>query len=329
MRTTGPGARGNLSKLAVAGVLTLAGASAAQAQIYPVKPVRVIVASSAGSNPDVLGRIVAAGLTPILGQQVIVENRPGAGGNIGAEVAARAPADGYTVFLMHTNHPINTALNPKITYDLFTDFAPVTELASSAFALVVHPSLPVKSVRELVALAKARPGAITFSSAGTGSGTHLAAEYFNGLAKVTMLHVSYNGGGPALISIASGETSVYFTPVSTGMPHIRSGKLRPLGVTSAKRLRDLPELPVIADTVPGYEFSSWAGLMVPAQTPKPVVDTLYKAAVAVLKDPETAKRLDTAGFFTVGSRPEELTARLKVEIEKLTKLIRSIGLRPN
>ena len=316
-----------LTSVAV-GLLAAGCASDAPAQTYPVKPVRLIVASSAGSNPDVLGRIIAAGLTPVLGQQVIVENRAGAGGNIGAEVAARAPADGYTVFLMHTNHPINTALNPRLSYDLFTDFAPITELASSAFVLVVHPSLPARSVRDLVALAKARPGAINYSSAGTGSGTHLAAEYFNGLAKVKMQHVSYNGGGPALISIASGETSVYFTPVSTGLAHIRGNKLRALGVTSARRLRDLPDVPLIADTVPGYEFTSWAGLMVPAKTPKNVIDTWYKAATAVLKDPETAKRLDAAGFFAIGSRPEDLTARLKSEIEKLTKLIRGIGLRP-
>jgi tripartite-type tricarboxylate transporter receptor subunit TctC len=312
----------------VIAALAAAGATNASAQAYPAKPVRLIVASSAGSNPDVLGRIVAAGLTPVLGQQVIVENRAGAGGNIGAEVAARAPADGYTVFLMHTNHPINTALNPKISYDLFTDFAPITYLAYSAFVLVVHPSLPAKSVRELVALAKARPGAINYSSAGTGSGTHLAAEYFIGLVNVKLQHVSYNGGGPALIAVTSGETQVYFTPVSTGMPHIRAGKLRPLGVTSSRRLRDLPDVPPIADTVPGYEFTSWAALMVPAKTPKNVVDTLYKDAIAVLKDPETGKRLDAAGFFAVGSRPEELTARIKSEVEKLTKLIRRIGLRP-
>lgn len=300
----------------------------ASAQSYPIKPVRLIVASSAGSNPDVLARIVAVGLTQALGQQVIVENRAGAGGNIGAEVAARAPADGYTVFLVHTNHPINTALYPKLAYDLLTDFAPITQLAMSAFVLVVHPSLPAKSVRDLVTLAKARPGAITFSSAGTGSGTHLSAEYFNGMVKVKMLHVPYNGGGPALTAIASGETSVYFAPVSTGLSHILSNKLRPLGVTAARRLRELPDVPTIAATVPGYEFTSWAGLMVPVKTPKHVIDTMHKAAIAALKNPETSKRLDTAGFVALGNRPEDLSAHIKSEIEKLAKLIRQIGLRP-
>ena len=300
----------------------------ASAQSYPIKPVRLIVASSAGSNPDVLAGIVAAGITPVLGQQVIVENRAGAGGNIGAEVAARAPADGYALFLVHTNHPINAALYPKLAYDLFTDFAPITQLALSAFVLVVHPSLPARSVRDLVSLAKARPGAITFSSAGTGSGTHLSAEYFNGMVKVKMLHVPYNGGGPALTAIASGETSVYFTPVSTGLPHILGNKLRPLGATTARRLRELPDVPAIAETVPGYEFTSWAGLMVPVKTPKHVIDTLHKAAIAALKNPETGKRLDTAGFVAIGNRPEDLAAHIKSEVEKMAKLIRQIGLRP-
>ena len=300
----------------------------ASAQSYPVKPVRLIVASSAGSNPDVLARIVSAGLAQVLGQQVVVENRAGAGGNIGAEVAARAPADGYILFMIHTNHPINTALNPKLGYDIFTDFAPITQLAVSAFVLVVHPSLPARSVRELVSLARARPGAIAFSSAGTGSGTHLAAEHFNSMVKVKMLHVAYKGGGPALTAIASGETAVYFTPISTGMPHITGKRLRPLGVTTTTRLRELPAVPAIAETVPGYEFASWAGLMAPAKAPKIVVDTVHKAAVAALKIPETAKRLGDAGFVSIGNRPEDLAAHMRREVDKFTRLVRQIGLRP-
>jgi tripartite-type tricarboxylate transporter receptor subunit TctC len=295
---------------------------------YPVKTIRLIVASSPGSNPDVLARIVAAGLAPALGQQVIVENRAGAGGNIGAEAAARAPADGYTLFVIHTNHPINTALYPKLAYDIFTDFAPITQLASSAFVLVVHPSLPARSVRELIALAQARPGEITYSSAGTGSGTHLAAEHFNGMVKVKMLHVSYKGGGPALAAIIAGETSVYFTPISTGMPHIRENRLRPLGVTTSKRLPDLPGVPAIAETVRGYEFTSWAGLMAPVQAPRQVVDIMHKAAVAALKDPETVKRLQAAGFIRIGNSPDDLAAFMRVEVDKYTRLIRAIGLRP-
>jgi tripartite-type tricarboxylate transporter receptor subunit TctC len=327
-------AKNLLAGTLAAGVLTMGSPGDAPAQAYgpagsyPVKPVRLIVATSAGANPDVLARIVAAGLAPLLGQQVIVENRAGAGGNIGAEYAARAPADGYTLFVIHTNHPINTALYPKLGYDIFTDFAPITQLATSAFVLVVHPSLPARSVRELVALAKARPGEISFSSAGTGSGTHLAAEHFNGMVKVKMLHVAYKGGGPALTAIAAGETSVYFTPVSTGMPHIRGNRLRPLGVTTPGRLQDLPGVPAIAETVPGYEFTSWAGLMAPAKAPKQVVEVMHKAAAAALKHPETARRLEAAGFVTIGSRPEELETVMRLEVDKYTKLIRQIGLRP-
>ena len=321
-------ARRLIAATLAAGLAVVLHVCGALAQGYPVKPVRLIVASSAGSNPDVLARIVAAGMTQVLGQQVVIENRAGAGGNIGAEVAARAPADGYTLFVIHTNHPINTALNPKLGYDIFTDFAPITQLAASAFVLVVHPSLPARSVQELVSLARARPGAIPFSSAGTGSGTHLAAEHFNSMVGIRMLHVAYKGGGPALIAITSGETAVYFTPISTGMPHIAGGRLRPLGVTTATRLRELPEAPAIAEIVPGYEFASWAGLMAPAKAPRIVVDTMHQAAVAALKSPETAKRLADAGFVTLGSRPEDLAAHMKREVEKFDKLVRQIGLRP-
>ena len=301
-------------------------ASAAWAQNYPSKPVRVLVASSAGSNPDTIARVVADGLTQVFGQQVVVDDRAGAGGNIGAEVAARAPADGYTVFLAHTNHSVNATLYKKLSYDVLRDFSPVTLLALSAFVASVHPSLPAKSVRDLVNIAKARPDDLTYASAGAGSGTFFAAEYFKAMAKVNMLHVAYKGGGPALAAVLSGETTVYFTPLATGLPHIRSSKLRALGVTAARRLSELPDVPAIADTLPGYELLGWAGFMVPAKAPKEVVDTLHKAAVAALKRPDVAKRLDDLGYIPVGSRPEEMGAYIKSEIDKYAKLIGQIGL---
>ena len=301
-------------------------ASAAWAQNYPSKPVRVLVASSAGSNPDTIARVVADGLTQVFGQQVVVDDRAGAGGNIGAEVAARAPADGYTVFLAHTNHSVNATLYKKLSYDVLRDFSPVTLLALSAFVASVHPSLPAKSVRDLVNIAKARPDDLTYASAGAGSGTFFAAEYFKAMAKVNMLHVAYKGGGPALTAVLSGETTVYFTPLATGLPHIRSSKLRALGVTAARRLSELPDVPAIADTLPGYELLGWAGFMVPAKAPKEVVDTLHKAAVAALKRPDVAKRLDDLGYIPVGSRPEEMGAYIKSEIDKYAKLIGQIGL---
>src|SRR5262245_56065430 len=295
-------------------------------QQYPAKPIRIIVASSAGSNPDTVVRILANGLTQALGQQIVVEDRAGAGGNIGAEVAARAPADGYNVFYAHTNHSINPGLYRRLNYDILGDFLPVTLLATSSFVAAVHPSLPAKSVRDLVNLAKARPGDLTYASAGVGSGTHFSAELFNGLAKVKMLHVAYAGGGPALTSVLSGETSVYFTPIATGLVHIRSGRLRGLGVSSSKRQEELPDLPPIADTLPGYEMLSWGGLMVPAKTSKAIVDTLHKAALAALAAPDTAKRLKELGFVPAGTGGSELAAYIKTEIERYTKLIRQIGL---
>jgi tripartite-type tricarboxylate transporter receptor subunit TctC len=300
--------------------------SVASAQSYPSKSIRVIVASSAGSNPDTVARVVADGLTQVLGQQVIVDDRAGAGGNIGAEAAARAPPDGYTVFLAHTNHSVNATLYKKLSYDVLRDFSPVTLLALSAYVASVHPSVPARSVRDLVNIAKSRPNELTYSSAGTGSGTFFAAEYFKGMAKVNMLHVAYKGGGPALSSVLSGETTVYFTPVATGLPHFRGGKLRALGVTSAKRLSELPDVPPIADTLPGYELLGWAGLMVQVKAPKDVVDTLHNAAVTALKRPDVAKRLDDLGYIPVGSRPEEMGAYVKSEIDKYAKLIAQIGL---
>jgi tripartite-type tricarboxylate transporter receptor subunit TctC len=301
-------------------------ASTACAQAYPNKPVRMVVASSAGSNPDTIGRVMAQGLAQALGQQVIVEDRAGAGGNIGAEVAARAAPDGYTIFLAHTNHSINAALYRKLSYDLLHDFSPVTLVATSAFVAVVHPSVPARSVRDLLNMAKSRPGDLNYASAGTGSGTYFAAEYFNGLGKVKMQHVGYAGGGPALTSILSGETSVYFTPLATGLSSIRSGRLRALGVTSAKRVAELPEVPAIADTLPGYEVLSWAGLMLPAKTPKDVSGFVQKAALSALARPDLRKRFEDLGFIVAAGRPDEMEAYIKVEIDKYARLIRQVGM---
>ena len=298
------------------------------AQSYPTKPVRVVVASSAGSNPDTVARVLASGLAPVLGQQVVVDNRAGAGGNIGAEVAARAAPDGYSLFLIHTNHSINATLYRKLNYDVMQDFAPISLLALSAFVATVHPSLPARTLRELIALARSRPGDLSYASAGTGSGTFFAAEYFNGLARVKMLHVPYKGGGPALAAVVAGETSVYFTPYATGVAHIRSARLRALGVTSPKRLADLPQIPAIAEVLPGYEVQAWAGLMVPMKTPRNIVDAVHKATLAALGSAETKKRLQDLGFIAVGSQPDELSHYLKGEIGKYATLIRQIGLPP-
>jgi tripartite-type tricarboxylate transporter receptor subunit TctC len=302
--------------------------SAAWAQAYPAKAIRVLIGTSAGSNPDTLGRLFASNLAQVLGQQVVVENRPGAGGNIGGELAARAPADGYTVFLPHTNYTINPSVYSKLNYDILNDFAPVTMLTQSPFALCAHPSLPVKSVRDLLNLARARPGDINYASAGTGSGTFFATEYFKALAKVNLVQVPYKGGGPALASTVAGETSVYFAPLATGLPHFQSGRLRPLGVSSQKRLPQLPDIPPVAEAVPGYEMLAWAGVMVPVKTPREIVDTLHKATLAAMARPEMSKRLEDLAYIVMLGRPEDMHAFLKSEMAKYAKLIRAIGMPP-
>lgn len=296
------------------------------AQSYPAKPIRYLVPSSAGSAVDTIGRIIAGGLAEAFGQQVIVENRAGAGGNIGAALAARAPADGYTLFQVNNNHTASVSLYSNLQYDLVRDFAPVTQLASSPYVVVVHPSLPVKSVGDLIKLAKARPGAINYASAGIGSGTFMSAELFKSQAGVNMLHVPYVGGGPALTAVISGETSVYVAPLSTALPHIRQGRLRSLGVTTAKRLSLLPDYPTIAETVPGFEFNAWAGLLVPARTPKETIAAIRSAAVSALNQPDVGKRLSDLGYVVIGDQPGELAAHIKSEIEKMAKLIRETGI---
>jgi len=310
----------------VFGCITGALAFCAAAQGYPAKPVRVLVASSAGSNPDTVTRAIANDLTRLWGQQIVIDNRAGAGGNIGAEIAARAPADGYNLFMAHTNHTINVSLYRKLSYDLASDFVPISLVALSPFVATVHPSVPVKSLRELINLAKSRPGDLTYASAGTGSGTFFSAEYFNGMAGVKMLHVAYKGGGPALTAIVSGETSVYFAPIATGMPHIRGGKLRALGVTAAKRLPEFPDLPAVAETLPGYEMQSWAGMMAPAKTPQAITEAVHKAIIAVLGSPEVRKRLSDLGYIVVGAGPDALARHIRTETERYAKLIRQIGL---
>ncbi len=296
------------------------------AQNYPARVVRYLVPTPAGSGADVIGRIIAGGLTQVFGQQVIVDNRAGGGNNIGAEAAARAPADGYTLFQASLTHAVNVSLYRNLSYDLTRDFVPVTQLASSPYVVVVHRSLPVKSVAELVKLAKARPGAINYASAGTGTSTFLAAELLKDMAGVNMVHVPYRGGGEALTSVMSGETSVYFAPFAIALPFIRDGKFRALAVTTAKRLPATPEYPTVAEAgYPGYVSGNWFGLMVPVKTPQETAATIRGAAISVLQNPDASKRLRDLGYVIIGDRPEEFAAHIKSEIEKLGKIIKRTG----
>ena len=298
---------------------------AATAQQYPAKPVRFIVPFSPGSGSDTIARIVATALPEALGQQVIVDNRAGAAGNIGAELAAKAPPDGYTMMLVILGHAANVTLHKNLAYDLVRDFAPVTQLASTPSILVVHPSLPVRSVAELVTLARSRPGAINYSSGGVGTPTFIAGELFKTQAKVNLLHVPYRAGGEALTAVVSGETSVYFAPIAPALPHVRAGKLRALAVTSKARFPLLQEYPTVAESgYPLYQTGNWYGLLVPARTPAEIVSTLNKATLTVLRNPAVNKRLVDSGYLVIGDTPEQFGAHIRTEIGNLARVLKDV-----
>ncbi len=307
-------------------LMAVSGAGVSLAQPFPAKTVRYLMPQPPGSGADTIGRIVAAGMAQVFGQSVIVDNRTGAAGNIGAEIAARAPADGYTIVQVSLTHAVNANLYRNLGYDLLRDFSPVTQLASSPSVVVVNPSLAVKSVAELVALARAKPGAINYASAGSGSSTFLSTELFKLQAGINLLHVPYRGGGEAITSVIGGETSVYFSPVATALPHVRAGKLRALAVTTAQRLPLLADLPTLAEAgVAGAESGSWYGLLVPLKTPAPLITIIRNAALATLKNPDTSRRLADLGYVLIGDRPEEFSAHMKSEIAKLGNVIRLTG----
>jgi tripartite-type tricarboxylate transporter receptor subunit TctC len=307
---------------------SLVAALDAVAQAYPSRPLRVVVGTSAGGGGDVIARVVGSGMTSLLGQQVTIDNRPGAASNIAAEIVARAPADGHTLFLVSITHAVNVSLYRNLTFDLTRDFAAVTQLASSPQVIVVHPSLPVKTVAELVKLAKARPGTLNYSSAGAGTSTFLAAELFKSRAGIDLAHVAYRGGGAALTAAVAGESPVYFAPVASALPLIRAGRLRALAVTSTQRLALLPELPTAAEGgYPGYQCGNWYGFMLPAKTPKEVVAALHRATLQALVNPEIARRLGDLGYVVIGDQPDEFMAFIRSEIEALAKVVKTLNLK--
>ena len=298
---------------------------AAAQPAYPSKPIRYVMPTTGAS--EVVGRLVAQGMTDALGQQVFVDVRAGASGNIGAEIAAKAPADGYTVLQLTQSHTVNVSLYRSLAYDVVRDFAPVTKLDLSPLMVVVHPSLPVRSIAELVKLAKAKPGALNYSTAGAGTSTFLAAELFNTMAGVNMVEVPYKGGSPALTAVLSGEVSVYFSPVATALPFLREGRLRALAVGTAQRSPLLPEYPTVAESgYPGYEASNWHGLVVPAKTPRETIVSLRNAAIASLNRPDIGKRMRDLGLTLIGDQPEEFAQFIKADIEKWRKIVRQRGL---
>ena len=299
----------------------------AYAQQYPSKPVRVIVPSSAGGGTDIVTRIITPELSKRLGQPVVVENRPGAGTMIGIEAAAKSPGDGYTLLMGLSTLAINSALKKSVPYDPVRDFAPITVAVTSASILVVHPSLPVKSLKELISFARARPGQLNYASAGTGTYPHMTYELFLSMAKLKMVHIPYKGTAPAMIDMIAGQVASMAATVLTGLPHIRSGRLRPLGITSAKRSDVVPNIPTVAEAgLPGFESVQWYALLAPAKTPKEIVNRLHQEMVRILQSPEIKKRFAADAAETVGNTPEEFARHIRSELEKWEKVARNAGI---
>ena len=296
------------------------------AQSYPAGPVRVIVPFPPGGGVDGAGRLISQKLSEALGKQFVVDNRPGANGMIGSELAARSAKDGYTLMVNGANFVTTASLYSKVTYDPVRDFEPVSLLALAPNVLVVHPSLPVKSVKELIALAKARPGQVNFAGSGSGSTPHLAAELFNTLANVRMIHVPYRGTGPAIVGLMSGEASVMFMPTTNAVPLVRAGRLRALAVTSRERMPAMPELPTVSESgLPSYESSQWYGMLAPAGTPADVLGLLNSHVMKIMQAPDMKQRLTGEGLVAVGSTREQFAAHIKDEITKWAKVIKASG----
>jgi tripartite-type tricarboxylate transporter receptor subunit TctC len=317
------------STVVVSGAITLTVlADAAKAQAYPIRPVRLVVALAPGGPTDVVSRIYAAKLSELLGQQVVVDNRPGAGGSVAGEIVSRAPADGHTLFAA-ANGTIAIAPNLllKLPYSVSRDLTPVALMGNSPFAVMVHPAVPAKTMQALIALAKAHPGKINFGSAGQGSTSQLSTELLKMMTGVNMTHVPYKGAGPALIGAMSGEVDLMISGVSTGLPLIKQGKLRGLAVTSRQRLTVLPDLPPVADTVPGYEAGSWYAVMAPAATPRAVIDKLNRESVAVIQSPEVNAKLKSQGVEPEALSPEQLAEKIRIETARWGKVVKAAGVK--
>jgi tripartite-type tricarboxylate transporter receptor subunit TctC len=314
--------------LRAAGILLALLANAAGAADYPTRPIHLIVPFAPGGGNDTVARLVGQNLAKELGQPVVVENKPGAGGVVGAEAAARAAPDGYTLFLGGVgSHAINPNLHSHLSYDPIKDFAPISLIAQAPLILVVHPSVAAHSVQELVALAKSQPGKLNYASNGNGSSSHLAAVMFTSLTGTDMVHVPYKGLSPALQDLLTGQVQLMFSSVVAILPHVQAGQLRPLATTGAKRMALLPDLPTVAESgVPGYQASSWYGILAPASTPADVVKKLNAALVKVVAQPDVRKALAREGAEPVGDSPEAFGAFIREEKQRLGEVIRKARL---
>jgi tripartite-type tricarboxylate transporter receptor subunit TctC len=312
---------------AVAAMIALGWAGAINGQTYPVKPIRLIVPFAPGGATDILARLISQKLTEVWGQQVVVENRPGGGTVIGTDLVAKAPSDGYTLLMVSTSTVTAPTLLPKLPYDTLRDLAPVIQLVSSPNVLAVHPSLPAKSVRELIELARARPNQVAFGSGGNGTSTHLGGEILRLMAGVSMVHVPYKGAAPSTVAVLSGEVAWQFSAILSTVPYLKSGRLRALAVSGLQRSPVLPEVPPVADTLPGFEASPWTGVSAPGGTPKDLVARINQEIAKAFNAPDIRERLTRDGNEVVAAPPEQFDAFFRAQIEKWGKVIREAGIR--
>lgn len=304
------------------------GVQCAFAQAYPSRPIRLVVASSPGGASDILARLLGQKLAEELAQQVVVDNRGGASGVIGTDIVAKATPDGYTLLIIQPSLTINPSMIRKLPYDATRDFTPVSLVVDAAQLLTVNAAVPAKSVKELIALAKAKPGQLMFGSPGVGTSPHLTAELFKLQAGVDMPQIPFKGSGPAYVSLISGEISAMFATVLSQLPHVKTGKIRALGVTLTKRVAAVPEVPTIAESLPGFETSQWFGILGPAGMPRPIVNRLYDALTRAANSPEVKNRLASQGVEVVNRKPEEFAAVIKREIAQWAKVIKAAGIKP-
>ena len=316
-----------ISRLAALAVLMMTGA-VAYAQTYPTKPIRIVNPFSPGGSLDLVSRALARTMTAELGQSVFVDNRPGAGSNIGVELVAKAPADGYTLLAMQTSLVINPSLMKQVPYDPVKDFEPISKISSYMFFLVVHPSTPVRSVQQLISFAKAKPDQLTYASVGVGSGTHLAAELFKSMTGVRMIHIPYKGSGPSIIDLVGGQVALSFGSTSV-LPHVQTKKLILLGVSGSQRSSFVPDAPTIAESgVPGYEVTGWNALFAPAGTPAPIINKLNQLVRQGLANPDTRTVMGAQGLDATTSTPQELGELIRSELAKWSKVIKAAGIKP-
>jgi tripartite-type tricarboxylate transporter receptor subunit TctC len=309
-------------------ILCLLSSTAAQAQQYPAKPIRIVVGFAPGGPTDIYARLIGQKLTAAWGQPIIVDARPGASGNIGADIVAKSPPDGYTLMVPSFSIAVNPSLYAKLPYDLMRDLAPVAMYASVGHILLVHPSVPARNVQELLALAKKQPGTLLYATAGHGTAGHLAAELFNMMAGVKLVHVPYKGMAPAQTDAIGGQVSMIFDSLSTGLTAIRANRLRPLAVTTLNRQPSAPEIPTLSESgLKGYELGAWYGLLAPAGTPREIVQRLYSEVSRGLREPDARERLSNLGAELVDKNPEAFGEHLRSEIIKWGKVVKAAGIR--